>query len=767
MLHAFTARADDRSRVSQTTKTPPAETAAHSAQRGGLRSLLTALSTAAPVVVGVAFLVYAVRAGVPASSAVRAAAAVLITQILPGVLVWRCVRPRRGWWLEDVAMGFAIGVTLAITAQTLAGLTKLTWLAWGLGVAVAAVLVAVPLTRQRIVEAHTSTLPWWWAPAVSSMAFIAIEQLQDYHRQVPLNWSEGFRAPHVDAYLHLSLASQLAHRGPTTFPWVESEPLAYHWFSHAWVAQVSVVSGAGLDEVLMRFMPALMPLAAVLAVSTAAVRLSGRPWTGLVAALLTMAGGDLNVFDKGTPGLPITPLSPSLGLSVPVLIGLVMVLAFRWRGELQRGGLLLIPLLTFVAAGTKGSTVPLIVAGLAMAAMAMAIFDRTRLRMVLLDLGLVLACLILAVATVFRGSDAGLHLDPLGAAQATPAAFFLGGVDNWRVAAFASTIAVAAVLSRGAAVLGLLGTRNGRRDPITWLLTGAGLAGAGAIAVFAHPGSSQYYFARSAGPLLALASALGLAVLADRLGSGMRRVILIAVVAGAAVTLLPARLLGPLAQDSGAWHAMGMLALAAAVLAVAVVVAVLASSRRLPALATTLVLTILVAGVTVVVNGLLRSPPTPQPQPVAATAPLAVSRDQIDAARWIRDHSRVDDLVMTNRHCVSATPPVGCDSRRFVVAAFSERQVLVEGWTATPMATELAPDGRDSIVVDYWKSDLLTLNDGFIASPTEASMRELRDRGVRWVFVDFTRPHADTLEPWAELRFQSEWAEVYELVPDR
>ena len=750
--------------MSQTTETPPSAVATPlTAQHGLRRSLLTALSALAPAVVAGAFLVYSVRAGLPAASAARAAAAVLITQLLPGVLVWRCVRPRRGWWLEDVAMGFAIGVALAIAAQALAGLTDLGWLSGGLGLAVAAVLVAVPVTRRRIVQARTSPLPWWWAPAVSAVAFVAIEQLQGYHRQVPLSWSEGFRAPHVDVYLHLSLAGQLAHRGPTTFPWVESEPLAYHWFSHAWVAQVSVVSGAGLDEVLMRFMPALMPLAVVLAVATAAVRLSGRPWTGLVAAILTMAGGDLNAFDKATPGYPIAPLSPSLALSVPVLIAIVVLLALRWRGELLPGGVVLLPLLAFIAAGTKGSTAPLIVAGLALAAAAMSIFDRSRLRTVLVDLGIVLSCLVFAMVTVFRGSDAGLHIDLLGAAQASPAAVWLNGVDNWKVATFVSLVAVVGILSRGIAVLALLGTRDGRRDPITWLLTGAGLAGAGAITVMAHPGSSQYYFARSAGPMLALASTLGLAVLADRLRAGMRRVVLIGVVAGAAVALLPARLLGALTSDNGIWHAMGMLGVAAVVLAVAVVVATLAGSRRWPAFTAALAITILVAGVTVVAAGQWRSQPTPQLQPVAATAPLAVSRDHIDSARWIRDHSSVDDLVMSNRHCVSSTPPVGCDSRRFVVAAFSERQVLVEGWTATPMATELAPDGRDSIVVDYWEADLLALNDGFIENPDETAMRQLRDRGVRWVFVDFTRPHAETLEPWAELRFQTEWAEVYEL----
>lgn len=105
----------------------------------------------------------------------------------------------------------------------------------------------------------------------------------------------------------------------------------------------------------------------------------------------------------------------------------------------------------------------------------------------------------------------------------------------------------------------------------------------------------------------------------------------------------------------------------------------------------------------------------------------------------------------------------GRDSRRWVVAAFSERQMLLEGWTATPRSTDLAPLGRQSIYIDYWKPELLALNDGFIANPDAAAAAKLSAMGVRWVFVDFTRPHARTLEPFAQLRFHTPGADVYEL----
>jgi hypothetical protein len=65
--------------------------------------------------------------------------------------------------------------------------------------------------------------------------------------------------------------------------------------------------------------------------------------------------------------------------------------------------------------------------------------------------------------------------------------------------------------------------------------------------------------------------------------------------------------------------------------------------------------------------------------------------------------------------------------------------------------------------VDYWKPELLALNDGFIASPSWSAWQSLRNLGVTWVYVDNTRPHAPSLEPYARRVFHSHWADVYAL----
>jgi hypothetical protein len=736
--------------------------------RGPGRVVSGVVSTLAVVVVIAGLLWYAVSTGLSAAGAVRGCAAVLVTQVLPGALCWRAVRPRAGWLLEDFVIGFAIGSTLAIASQVVAGLSGAGWLAAVLPLVPAVVLLAVPVTRRRILAARYTPVPWWFGVVTAAVSVAAIPQLISYFARDMLVWPKGAWIPHIDVYLHQALAAQLKHRGPTSWPTVAGEDLGYHWFAHAWIAQTSAVSGLGLDAVIMRFMPAIVPVLVVLAAAVAALRLSGSPLVGVVAGVLTMAGGQLNVFGLQSPGFPVEPYSPTLALGAPTLMAIVVVLALRWRGEALSGAVWLVPVLSVAAGGTKGSTVPLIVAGLGLALLAMLVFDRSRVRSVLGDLAMVTGALVFTLIVVFHGSSAGLTFGLPAAAEQTQVGTWLGGVPTATAQAFAITITVLSMMSRGALAFALPFSRTLRRDPVTWLLVGAILAGAGAVGVFSHPGQSQLYFALTAIPLMALGSALGLQRLAQVLGRRLLWIAAIAVPAGVLLAYLPEWVVGAFrAHDLR--HAEVMVAVAgAATLVVAVLAGLLVRSERLGrvAVAATAVAVMVVAGgVTVFVDGLFEPVRTVW-GPVPKSWPTATTQAQIDAARYIRDHSGVNDLVMTNRHCTKPQSPFEkCDSRRWVVTAFSERQSLVEGWTATPEATRLAPHGRDSITVPYWKPEILALNDDFIAAPTAEAQKKLWDMGVRWVYVDFLEPHAKDMAPYATLRYHNNDAAAWKLNP--
>jgi hypothetical protein len=152
------------------------------------------------------------------------------------------------------------------------------------------------------------------------------------------------------------------------------------------------------------------------------------------------------------------------------------------------------------------------------------------------------------------------------------------------------------------------------------------------------------------------------------------------------------------------------------------------------------------------------------PPPAAPTSAFAFSSDQVEAARWLRDRSGPRDVVVTNRHCAVPDAPA-CDSRRFVVTAYTERRVLVEGWAYTPTWFE-SPTGPDGPAFrPFWDPELLALNDALFTDPSEEVVRRLVAHGARWAFVDRTAPASDRLGRHAELAHETEWAAVYRL-PD-
>lgn len=712
------------------------------------------------------FLVFAVRAGLPVRAMATGLLAVTLTQVIPGLLVWRLVRPRDGWWVEDVVMGLAIGACLAVATQTLAGLMTATWVSLVVGPLLACLLVLVPPWRMRIVHARTQSLPAMWGPLVAGASLLLLELAQAFYRTVPFSWDAGFRSTYIDMPFHLSLVGQLAQRGPTEMPHVASEPLQYHWFSHAWMAQISASSGMNPDAVLLRFVPPLITVAVVCAVAIAAVRISGKTWAGPVAALLAVAGGDLDVVNGTSPGVLVSYLSPSLAFGVMILTGLVVVLAIRWRGDTHPGLAVLVPLLGLIAAGAKGSTLPVLLAGTAFAWVAALVFSAPAVRRRIgFDLAVLTTCLVFGFLVVFGGSASGLAIDPANAIATTDPASDLVATDEpvnmIRWSAGAVLLAVT-VLARGIGLSALFVHRRLRSDPVTYLLLGAGLAGAAAIILFTHPGRSQAYFVHSAVPLLAIGSTVGLAALVDRLGRNGFPAVISGVATGLGAHLVIDHLRqGMLAESSAGMAAAGWgTLLLGGVVAAAIVVRWHRGGNPKRIVVTVLAVTVLTAAtVPIVLEKVTPSLPRNSPW-LTAVAAHAFSADQVNAARWLRDHSQPRALIMTNRHC-QLREPERCGNRRFFVAAYTERPVLVEGWGYTP--SWWADDSMPKEHRQFWDPELLELNDEFLRAPNKEDAARLRALGVEWVYIDKTMEYSRDLSKFARPRHETEWAWILEL----
>ncbi|MBD3752568.1 MAG: hypothetical protein IE935_09100 [Micrococcales bacterium] len=145
-----------------------------------------------------------------------------------------------------------------------------------------------------------------------------------------------------------------------------------------------------------------------------------------------------------------------------------------------------------------------------------------------------------------------------------------------------------------------------------------------------------------------------------------------------------------------------------------------------------------------------------------AQTPQTIGPGAADALAQLRLQSDPDALVMTNKHCRVGSLATGdCEPRWFAVAAFTERRVLVEGysydygWGRNPLNYG-APFGDPA---------LLAANDAFIADPDPTECRIFIDRGVSWVFADKRESWSPRLVDYGTVLVDNSEALVVELDP--
>ena len=669
-------------------------------------------------------------------------------------------------------MGLAIGAGLAVLSQVAAVWSSWTWLAAAIPLLLAAAVMTAPQTRSRVLSAQSHPLPLLWGLAVAAActlpALNAIKGLRE-----PVRWT-GLATPYVDVPYHLALSGELAHRFPPHYPQLAGEPLYYHWFSHAWVAQVSNLSGAQLDVVLMRFMPALLAVAVPLVTAVVAVRVARLVWAGPLASVIAFAVVQFDVWGFGRLSLPMAgPVSPTQGFGLLILIATINMLVLRWRGEAGRGSFaVLLPLLV-IAGGSKGSMLPVLVSGCMLATVAALLLRSPHFRRIFLDTVTAGFVLILLVKFLFGGGVGGTELalfDPLIDARGEE---FLGAETDIAGLTLLSflVLAMLPIFLGALGALRILLVRDTRTDPVGWLLVGCSLAGAGAIMVLDHPGKGQYYFLYTAEAPLSILAGWGTAALI----AGLRRPAVITAVGAAAglLTVLLARAWpGPLEQSASrhltAWTSVVLFVFVVSIVGIAIAWLLRGPARdpRLRLIVGTVVVAFTFAGLVPTIEALTQ--PMPDAKFGVPPQPGAIHSNKVRAARWIRNNSNPNDVVMTNRHC-RVGRGANCDHRHFYIAAYSERRVLLEGWAYTKEANARgAAANLPGSRIEFWDPGLLELNDGFLLEPNYAEASRLYELGVRWVYMDHSIRHSDDLAPFAQRRFRSGSVRVYELaVPEQ
>ncbi|WP_433614331.1 hypothetical protein ACQP2P_08115 [Dactylosporangium sp. CA-139114] len=749
--------------------------------------------------------------GVPIATTVIFTAYVLLAVVTPGTLIWRAVRGRSGWLVEDLGAGLALGYAgevLAYIPARAAGLPLLV-LVWP--AAVIGAFLAVPRLRRcwRGSTDPRDRTPLWWSLILSGTAAVVFYwSCVRFFRTHDLR-EPGMLSPDADSPFHLALIGDAKHHMPLLSPWLSDQPVLYHWFVYAEMAATSWVTGIEPHVLLVRLAPLPMLFGLVALLGVIGRRLTGVWWAGAAAAVVTFfvltplpyhwplegwfSAFGTNAYEDGSSLRAQLWTSPTQTFGALLFAGLALALVEAMATPTKARWALVAALIAGVT-GAKATFLPMLLAGLLLV-VAVRLVTRRRVHPgALFAAGITLLGLLFAQFVLFGGASQGMAIDPLHFAQISGAPYTVKFAAPeyphplWRLLIVtAITVSCWACIWPGLLGLGRLAptiqqARRMRRDlgiaadPVI-LMFGIGLSGVGALMVFGHEAGAEGWFMVSARPYLTLASVVGLVLLTPRGLPGRRllRQVYGAIAVGAAV-LLAVHKIGsmhtPKLQNTGSlavtlWALVWPYLLSYGLLGAA---GWWMYRRKLPAWRT--LVSAMLAGACMItalqhVYLMTRASYLGGWRGVVQIATFVTPGTQ-EAGRWLREHSDPDDLVATNAHCVGDPYALtGCDNRHFWFSAYSERRFLVEGWGFTNRAhEEAAKAGVNAIFAPYWDQRKLADNDAAFYHPTAATVGKLRDEyHVKWLMVDegYLLLPSTWIQDYAQFRFRAGRIAVYSL----
>jgi hypothetical protein len=731
------------------------------------------------------------QAGTPALDIARYTAYWCFGVSLPGLLLARATFGTRGNWPEDIAIGAVTGLALELGCFALwsvLGLQQQLWL-WPLLVVL--IFVSVPRLRRHWRISSPQPLPVLWSWGVGSAIVACTLMVRGRAFAAPLPPAGGLYDQ--DVVWHLSIVHELTRSFPPQVPQVAGEILRYHWFSHVHMAAAHLVSGAPEATVVLRLW--ILPLLAATALTGAclAMELSGRWWSGPIAAWCVI------VF-TGTSLLPIAGeagviflTSPSEDYVLPLVLGAATLIVRVLRGARLRAGWAVLVLLLVAAAGAKPSATPLVLAGAGTACLSLLVMRRRQWLTALTVVAIVAVILPVSLLAT-AGSDSGSTIRLFDYVEWIPIYHSLTGagfhptvgpllpVGLYHLSArslvlLAILLLVPLVQNVGRLVpFAWLGSKRLRKDPAAWFMAGFVFAGWVVYFVLSHPAYSQAYFLRLANPV---ASVFGVWALVAAVPAGVqsgRRVAAIlagGTLIGAGVVVVGRAVTPPLNEHTRSLPAVvGSFLVPLAFVSAAVAVGLLAwalARRRVPGLrgwGSVLALAALVLGGPAegALHGFDGGQISPVAKPLAAGVPmppqidgLSISPAAAAVMAWVNQHTPNDAVVATNRHCVTGRQRPSCPSIAFWVSGLGGRRTVLEGWGYSSEAK--------SVTAPTPFPERRAVNDAVFTDPSVRTIDRLRQLyGASWLVADKSAgPVSSKLVRFAVPRFSSGAVTVYEL----
>ena len=703
--------------------------------------------------------------------------AALALQTLGGAYLWVLVRvqgqasgPVAPGTLEVIGMGLAIGTFMAMASGVLlAGLVP-----GGLGWMVPSVVVLVVWLVMRGRSPRLMAVGRPGRPVALSVAVgvvlglgAALINIARY----PLQLTGVVSSYHPDMLFFEGLANSAARFGPSESIFMAGAELRYHWFSYAWIGQLTESLALPPFVGLTRVLPLVVVVGSAAIAGSWVARHARSPWAPSLAVVLITAGG----FAGAAYGTVLNFDSPSQAMTTVWLLGLSFVILEFVGGELGRRVLWMVGLLSVASTGGKASAVIVVIGALGLtlvAGLAVRASWRDRAFWALVVCA-VPSAITYALVLMGSASSGDLRLLTWEFRASTVQGLNLGtGVLG---IAAGTGILMLAVIPRWAGLVGLWLQPSTRWSPMS--LFGAGLVvmGLAPLAVLSQ-GVNELWFALSASAPLAVISAIGLSeawgLLASRSAGGSRRLALSAgfsVVTGlvllAVVGLLwsqggagivSARALGPLLVF-GAAAVVGLVLVLGAgrsgsrwLTGVTAVITVLVSASALARLTPvfgeveTRSLETVSASLSVVADL-----PAGSALPAVGPAPVLGPGEEwsgleVEAASFLADHTTASDTVVTNRPVSSLVPAL--TARRMFIAGSAYQALYGRPGDVAAIPSRMETSQR------------------FAEAPGVADFAALCSAGVTWGWMSAAGgTSAASWEPFATVRFENDAVTLIQL----
>lgn len=651
-------------------------------------------------------------------------------------------------WFEDLSLGTIFGFGLQLPIYL-----------FGVAVGVPLLVAILPLAAIALSVTAFGRRTWAlptgsvdvraaWAMSMTIIYGLALLGRTVYARRpldLPLN-----HPPSIDETFHQSLVSELASRFPPRIPFLIDTPLDYHWFVHAQIAAADHSTGIDSITMLRELMPTISLILSVAGLGAVALRLTRRPLATAVApALLVLGvyqlmGPHYDTWQFLEPFMSrrfVWSPSQSYGvvMSTPALMLLLEVL--RPGRKVHRLTWVALVLALFALSGAKATFMPIFLCG-AIAVFALTLlfarrFDRTAAVLI----GLLVVVNAFAQYVLFGGQTGGLKLDPFQTVRSAVASDHL---DKTTTSVTAMTLVMlTAWLLSGVGAYGLV-RANRWRDPRAVWLAFCVPTGIGVGLLLFRSGFAQLWFQRTVAEMVALLSAWGLCYLLPSVNR--RQAILYggpAAASGLVVFALASFFENQRKSELDATvpTLLATIALPMAIIAAFVVIGRIRSrdsasvitagtTWSAPALCVCILLGFGGMNVWSLVYDIGSGQKMGAPHYPSLFAPGGTQ-----AAGVLRDASGLHDLVATNVHCVSPDKKP-CDNRNFWVAAWTERQLVIEGWGYTAATNKNYVAGQANSTIPAPDPAQLKLNDAAFTDPSKETIGAIVDAyDVSWLFV--------------------------------